>query len=62
MAVIYDTKFYKSISFVKRGYDGKIHESIIFVDFSYDAFKQNAILINSLNLRHEEAKTIIFRR
>ena len=35
MAVIYDTKFYKSISFVKRGYDdGKIHEAIIFVDYS----------------------------
>lgn len=34
MAVIYDIEFYKSISFVKRGYDGKIHEAIIFVDFS----------------------------
>ena len=34
MAVIYDTKFYKSISFVKRGYDGIIHEAIIFVDYS----------------------------
>ena len=40
----------------------KIHESKKFEDFSYNAFKQNAILINSRNLRHEEAKTIIFRR
>ena len=30
----------------------KSHESKPFVDFSYDAFKQNAILINSRNLRH----------
>ena len=58
----YDTEFYKSISFVKRGYDKKIHESKTFEDFSYNACKQNAILINSRNLRHEEAKTIIFRR
>ena len=40
----------------------KIHESKPFMDFSYNAFKKNAILINSRNLRHEEAKTIIFRR
>ena len=30
----------------------KIHESKPFMDFSYNAFKQNAILINSRNLRH----------